>query len=250
MTETKLWFEKEQGSKKARDRLIEFYLPLVTAIAKNIVKELSIKCLDIEELVSFGMEGLIYAVDNFDPSRGLKFITYALPRIRGSIFDGLRKLDFLPRSARDKADLLLKKEEELAKKLSRKPTQYELAQDTSYSMKNVFLYSKTRNSIVSLNAVHEIDDDTYTLAELIAEKNPALNPEATLEKKEKIKVILDAIQSLPPKNKIVIALHYLDGFKFKDIGKMLGVTESRVSQLHSSGLSIIRKNLKEKEIHF
>ncbi|MGB9561723.1 MAG: sigma-70 family RNA polymerase sigma factor [bacterium] len=246
MDEKRLWFEKSRGSLAARNKLIEFYLPLVRAIARNIRNELPIISLEIDDLISFGIPGLIYSVDNFDQSRGLKFITYALPRIRGSILDELRKLDFLPRSARDKADYILRKEEELAQRLGRKPTQTEIAENSNLPVSSIHLYSKQRNSFLFFSDQVNEDDNSIPLSESLPNPNPCSSPEKFVERKEELETLFKAIQNLPPKNKIVIALHYIEGYKFNEIGKMLGVTESRVSQLHSTGIALIKNFFKEK----
>jgi|YelNatPaOPRAMG01_1025707.scaffolds.fasta_scaffold54934_1 RNA polymerase sigma factor for flagellar operon FliA len=247
MREKELWEKKKAGSKLAREKLVELYLPLVRAIARKIKKSLPGSCPDIEELESSGMVGLVYAIDNFDPDRGLKFITYALPRIRGAILDELRKLDFLPRSARERANIIQKEQEELTQKLSRVPSQTEIASRTSIPVETIYIYSKERNTHISLDAPLPGEDEGTSVSDTLSSEENQKDPLRILTKNEIQMNLLKALDSLPPRDKIVLALHYIEGFHFKEISRMLGLTESRVSQIHSRGLAEL-KNIIEKVV--
>jgi len=215
--------------KKDKEKLVVKYLPLV----KYVVDRLSVSSLpqvSQEDLISSGVIGLLKALESFDPSRGVKFKTYALTRIKGAIMDELRRLDWIPRSLRQKATLLEKTYLSLERKLGRFPTDEELLKELNISEKELLqLYSVNHLSCISLEGASQ--DDNISLKEKVVYTSEE-NLIEILEKKETKKILKDALEKLPEREKKIIILYYYEGLTLKEIGKVLGISESRVSQIH------------------
>ncbi len=233
--------------KNEKEKLVIRYLPLV----KYVVDRLPVSFLpqvSREDLISSGVIGLLKAMESFDPSRGVKFKTYALTRIKGAIMDELRRLDWVPRSLRKKADILEETFISLERKLGRTPTDKEIAEELNISEGDLYkLYTQVNHfSWVSLE---QTDEKKKSFREKVASVE-AENPLDVLEKEELKEILRRALENLSPRERMVIILYYYEELTFKEIGQLLGVSESRVCQIHGrvilklkSVLNKLRKNL-------
>src|SRR5207302_6493553 len=233
-----LWREfKSTASPAARERLILHYAPLVKYVAGRVATGLP-ATVEQADLVSYGMFGLIDALDKFDLERAIKFETYAIPRIKGAIIDELRAMDWVPRSVRFKAREIEKASSELESKLKRSPTEAEMADHLGIS-KGELHETVTQISFVSVMALDEVvavgDDrsEGVTLLDTLAD---AGDPTSGLEGQETRGMLAAAINSLSEREKIVVTLYYFEGMTLAEIGEILGVTESRVCQIHTKAV--------------
>lgn len=229
-----------------REEMIIKYIPYVKYIASRLI------CgkppgVEQEDLVSFGIIGLIDAIEKFDVSKGLKFETYATLRIRGSIIDELRKISWISKSAFSKLSQLNQAREFLENKLNRDPKDSEIAEHMGITVKEVRNIQTYVNyvSTVSLDEViFKLDDDDIQFKNMLEdEKSP--QPQKILEENEKVEMLKKAIEMLNEKDKLVLNLYYYDKLTLKEIGKILEISESRVSQLHSRAIIRVRENMKK-----
>jgi RNA polymerase sigma factor for flagellar operon FliA len=225
-----------------RDAAIEQYAPLV----KYVVGRLAIglpAILDYEDILSYGTIGLIEALDRYDDSKGVKFETYAISRIRGSIIDALRALDRLPRSVRQKAKKLEQVTVELTRSLGREPTEDELA--TAMGMTQA-QYSKTLVDsswvTVSLDGLLSRDDGNDSPTEVPSDSEDD-DFTQRLEKRQLLESLTGAVKSLPEREWLIVSLYYKDEMTMKEIARILDISESRVCQLHGRALSRLRARL-------
>jgi RNA polymerase sigma factor FliA len=245
-----LWQEyKKDGAPEARERLIIHYSPLVKFVAGRVAAGLP-QSIEQADLVSYGIFGLIDAIDKFDPARGFKFETYAISRIKGAIIDELRSIDWVPRSVRAKARSVEKAYSKLENVLHRTPTDAELATELKMSedeLHTVF----NQISFVGLVALDEMlsvggeRGDSTTLGETIADRGEG--PVAAFEVEEMRQLLADAINRMGDREKIVLTLYYYEGLTLAEIGEVLGVTESRVCQIHTKAVLQLRSKLTEPE---
>ncbi|MDR2143124.1 MAG: RNA polymerase sigma factor WhiG, partial [Treponema sp.] len=202
--------------------------------------------IEFDDLVGFGVFGLLDAIEKFDPEKNVKFKTYAVTRIRGAIFDELRLLDWVPRSVRQKTREVEEAIGSLEAQLGRTATDQEIAQslgmDEGEFVKTMMKISGT--SILSLNDVWFSGDenDKVSIGDSI-ESPSSLNPDVIVEKNEIRRVIADAISELPDKEKKILVLYYYEDLTLREIGEVLEVTESRVSQLHTKAILRLRSKL-------
>lgn len=239
---------KEEGDPKARDRLILMYAPLVKYVAGRMGTNFP-SHVDESDLISYGLLGLIGAIERFDLSRNIKFETYAITRIKGSILDELRSLDWVPRSVRSVARQIERSSASLENKLHRAPTDEELAKDLNLSMRE-FHDALTRISSSSIVALEELWTISSTGTESVAlidtiEDRQSKDPAAVVDVTEVKERLAQAIANLPEREKIVIALYYYEALTLREIGDVLGVTESRVSQLHTKAILRLKGRLKD-----
>jgi RNA polymerase sigma factor for flagellar operon FliA len=242
-----LWQEfKETGSPEARERLILHYSPLVKYVAGRVGSNLPSN-VEQADLISYGFFGLIDAISKFDPGRNIKFETYAIPRVRGAIIDELRALDWVPRSVRSKARQLERTYSRLEGKLKRAPTDEEVAEEVGISVGELqaTLLDISQTSIVALDDVRNVGDkgDTITLMETIEDKR-AEEPGDGIELAELKSLLVEAIGDLPDKEKQVISLYYYNNLTLKEIGDIMGVTESRICQMHARAVLRLRSKLR------
>ena len=244
-----LWsmFAADRDNFELRERLIVAYLPLVKQVMRTIVNRLPVQ-LDHDDLESQGVLGLIDAVSRFDPSRGVQFQTYASLRIRGHILDSLREMDTLPRTARRRAREIQDALSALWVKLSRAPTDEETAAQVGLSMAEYRgAIADASLAIVSLDdPLARFEEDSVVLGDLVADDTQTSDErmmEADLRKQ-----LLDAVASLPEREKQIIALYYYEELTLKEIGRVLGVTESRACQMHGKAVLTLRAFLAAKEI--
>lgn len=231
---------------ESRQEKIIAYLPLVKYIASRIVIG-KMSPVDLDDLVSFGVIGLIDAIDKFDTEKGVKFETYASLRIKGAIIDELRKLSWMPRSALSKITRLNEVKDELKEKLGREPNSSELAAGLEVPVSDLRKIENYVNylSVVSLEEViFQSDDDEIFLSATIEDvKSP--RPENMMEEKEKFEMLKKSIDMLDEKDKLVLNLYYYEKLTLKEIGHVLDISESRVSQIHSRVILRLRDNLKK-----
>ncbi|WP_318663468.1 RNA polymerase sigma factor WhiG [Treponema sp.] len=245
-TEDELWLEyKKTKSPQLRDKFIRQYMPLVKYVAGKLAVGMP-GSVEFDDLVGFGQFGLLDAIEKFDPGKNVKFKTYAVTRIRGAIFDELRQLDWVPRSVRQKSREIEDTIVDLESKLGRTATDAEIAEKMGVSeseyQQTVMKVSGT--SVLSLNDVWYSgnDNDHMSIGDSI-ESPSSLNPDVIVEREEIRKVIVEAINELPEKEKMVIVLYYHEDLTFKEIGQVLEVSESRISQLHTRANLRLRAKL-------
>lgn len=238
---------KHDGDASAREQLILNYSPLVKFVAGRVATGLP-NTVESADLISYGLFGLIDALEKYEPGRGIKFETYAISRIRGAIIDELRALDWVPRSVRSRARDVEKAIVSLEAKLMRSPEDSEIALELGISEKELqeFYTKLSYTSVVSFEdlwAPSNDQDDRGSAAATIADEN-AENPVESFESEETRDILADAIEKLPERERTVIGLYYYEGLALKEIGQVLGVTESRVSQLHTKAVLRLRGKLR------
>jgi RNA polymerase sigma factor for flagellar operon FliA len=229
-----------------RDQLIMQYAPLVKyVVGRTAVASSSI--LDAEDLLGFGTVGLIDAVSRFDPTRGVKFETYALQRIRGSIIDSFRKLDIVPRSARRRAREIESAHAHLQQTLGREPDDDEVANHLGLSRDGLNrALQEASCAILSMERpLAMLDgDDSLTLADTIEDES-ATAPQSEIERTEERDALVLAVQTLNERDRLVITLYYYEELTLREISEILGVTESRVCQLHARAITRLRASLRQ-----
>jgi RNA polymerase sigma factor for flagellar operon FliA len=244
-----MWVEyKSSGSQDARDKLILHYSPLVKYVAGRVAVGLPAN-IEQADLISYGIFGLIDAIDKYELTRGIKFETYAISRIRGAIIDELRAIDWVPRSVRFKAREVEKAYTTLENRLKRPPSDAEIAEEMGVSLDELNnIYSQL--STVSLVALDELmtvegqKGDRLSLVETL-EDTRATSPIEAFETEEMKGILTDAINRLPEREKIVITLYYYEGLTLAQIGQVLGVTESRICQMHTKAVLALRGKISE-----
>lgn len=246
MTEEEVWKEfKDTGSPRLREAIIVQYAPLVKYVAGKLAVNMPSN-VDFDDLVGYGTFGLIDAVNKFSLDKAVKFKTYAVTRIRGSIFDELRSLDWVPRSVRQKAKEVDSTVQILESHLGRSATEEEIADYMNVSVQDFrkTLLKISGTSLLSLNELWNTGNDNDKVSIQDSIESPAgLQPDVIIEKEEIKRVIAGAITELPEKEKQVLVLYYYEELTLKEIGKILEVTESRVSQLHTRAIVRLRGKL-------
>jgi RNA polymerase sigma factor for flagellar operon FliA len=241
-----LWLEFRRTKDKAlRDRLILTYAPLVKYVAGRLGSGLPAH-VDEGDLVSYGLLGLIGAIERYDPERDIKFETYAMARIKGAIIDELRALDWVPRSVRSRAREIERAITELEARLGRAPTDEEIAGKIGLSVEELedSLTDISRSSIAALDELwsSSTEGDQISLMDTI-EDTSGPRPAEALDETEMREALADAIARLPEREKLVVTLYYYEELTLREIGEVLGVTESRVSQLHTKAVLRLKARL-------
>ena len=244
---TKLWRSyKRTHSIALREQLIMRYLYLVKYVAGRVAISLPPN-VEFGDLVSYGILGLFDAIEKFDPDHGNKFETYAVSRVRGTIMDELRKLDWAPRLLRKRARELERKNQQLEERLGRSPTDDELAKSMCISRGSLRrLHTElSSTTFLSLDEVWQNDDGNKPISRLQTIEDSLVNNQFMFVYQNEVKELLaKAIDELPDKEKLVIILYYYENLTLKEIGAVLNVSESRVCQIHTKVVLRLRGMLK------
>lgn len=238
--------EAQRGTLSERDELIVSHLPLVKYLVKRIAVNLP-SYLDEDDLISVAVIGLITSAERFEPSRGVRFKTFAEQRIKGTIYDELRSQDWFSRSVREKYKRLEKTIMALSHKLGRDPNGEEIAETLGMEMEEYYEMLAEVHSYAFMSLDESWQDDegnTVSLLDLI-EDSSACNAQNHLIKKQLVESMGSAIDALPEKERLVVTLYYYEELNLKEIGEILGLTESRISQLHSQAIMRLRSKLKQ-----
>lgn len=224
---------RESGDQEVRNRLVLRYSPLVKYVAGRLRSGLPAS-VEMADLLSDGMLGLMDAIDKFDAGRGLQFQTYAVPRIRGAILDGLRATDWVPRGVRSKIRAIEQAQVVLEHRLGRTPNDREIAAELAISVAELReLYSKAAHTGVAYLDEIGMGDDLA----------PAIHLDT--EDQEMRSALVQAIRQLPERDQVIVTLYYFEQLTLVEIGQVLGVSESRVSQLHTRCAMSLRSKLLE-----
>jgi len=226
-----------------REEFVKKHIPLVKYIASRVIIGKT-KYVEYEDLISYGMLGLMDALGKYDSTKGMKFSSYASIRIKGAMIDELRRKSPISKGAMDKLNRYNEAIERLQKRLYREPINHEIAKELGITINEVAGIENNINyiSIVSLEDLIFSDDDDMPLSGTIKDdRSPS--PERALEEKEQIEYLALGLENLKEKDKMVLTLYYYEGFTLKEIGNILSVSESRVCQLHSRALVNLRKAL-------
>jgi len=244
--EVVLWQQyQDTRDSRIRDHLVEQYAPLVKYVAGKVAANLP-SSVEYDDLVGYGVFGLFDAIDKFDPEKHVKFKTYAVTRIRGAMYDHLREMDWVPRSVRQKAKEIEQAVMILEARLGRPASDSEIAcsmnlceEEFSHLMSKI-----SSTAILSLNDIWNsgTDSEKMCIGESI-ESPRVLNPDSSVEKEEIRRVIKQAINELPEKEKKVLVLYYYENLTLREIGQILDVTESRISQLHTKAIIRLKAKL-------
>ena len=240
MEEQSLWHRyKKNNDQKSKNLLIEKYIELVKIIAGRLYNSYGTN-VEYEDLVSYGIFGLLDAIEKFDIDKKVKFKTYASIRIRGAIIDQLRSLDWVPRSVRQKSKQLEETSRKLENELGRNPTDIEIAKELNISLKELSNMLQQVNSF-NIISLEETIYEYNTIDHLEYEEENS--PENILSNKEIYETLEYNIENLPERERQVISLYYYDELTYKEIGQILNVSESRVSQLHSKAINKLKSKL-------
>jgi len=222
---------KSTGDLELRNRLVMQYAPLVKYVAGRVGSGLP-EWADRASLTSDGVIGLMDAISKFEPNRGLQFQTYAVSRIRGAIIDGLRAADWVPRSVRNMIRDVERARAALETRLGKSPTETEIAQEMHITVRELRdIYTKaSHTSVASVDELSEVGDLPF------ASGDP-------FEDEETRDALMAAVEGLPERDRIIVALYYFEGFTLAEIGQVLRVTESRISQLHSKTTALLKARL-------
>lgn len=233
---------RDQG---LRDRLVLHYAPLVKYVAGRVGTGLP-GHVEVSDLIQSGIFGLVDAIEKFEPERGLKFETYAMQRIRGAILDDLRAQDWVPRSVRSRARDVERALERLEVRLQRTATDVELAQELGLTGDELRdLYAQLQmTSVVALDDLIGVGSASATLAESLPDDR-AEDPVAAMVDRDSRRQLAEAVKRLSDRDRIVVTLYYFENLTLAEIGKVLGVTESRVCQLHTRAVLRLRSKLTE-----
>ena len=238
---------KSEADPASRERLILQYSPLVKYVAGRVSVGLP-ATIEHADLVSYGMFGLIDAIEKFDLAKGVKFETYAISRIKGAIIDELRSIDWIPRSVRSKAREVEKALTALEVKLRRTPTEEELAAELDMGIKEL-RQVLTQVSLVSVVALDESfageDAERQALVDTLQDPK-APDPESSYEDVEMRAMLAEALNRMSEREKTVLVLYYFEGMTLAQIGQVLGVTESRVCQMHTKAVLGLRAKMSDR----
>lgn len=239
-----VWTEyKTAPTEDIRNVLVERYLPLVRYVAERLATTLP-SFVEVDDLASMGIFGLLDAIERFDPNLGVKFKTYAMNRIRGSILDELRSLDWVPRLVRIKASKIEKCCQELQREFGREPTFYEMSQrlgmgfDEYHSM----IEGASATAIISLSEEWTDQEDNHgnRKIDLIEDPNPSGMPLHEVQLRNIREVIA---HHLSEKERIIVTLYYYEGLSMKEIARVLNLTESRICQIHGKVVERLKEQL-------
>jgi RNA polymerase sigma factor for flagellar operon FliA len=233
---------------QVRQDLLNHYIPLVRNVAGRMALGFP-KSVELNDLISTGMIGLIEALKNFDPERGVKFETFAVPRIRGAILDELRSLDWVPRSTRAKAREIDRSTVRLENKLGRVPTESELAADMKISPAELLaaLEDVSGTTLLSLDELVYREEDNRQVPRVETLEAPRADSVlGDIERQELRAYLINAISNLSEQEKLVIALYYYEELTLREIGEVMSISESRVSQIHTKSVGKLRQMVRDR----
>ena len=246
-----LWteFKQDQDNQELRNRLVEIYLPLVKYNGERIWSRLP-EGVELDDLISAGVFGLMDAIDAFDLSRGVKFETYCVPRIRGAMLDELRTMDWVPRLVRSKASKLNEALKSLEARLGRQPTEIELSSEMQISVPELEKMMMDANAVnlISLNKKWYETDSYKDVREIdILEDKKGEDPTRRIQKADLMRLVT---KGLNRNERLIIILYYYEELTMKEIGATLDLSESRVSQMHSSIVDRLKNQLGRRRPEF
>ncbi|MFO7260945.1 MAG: FliA/WhiG family RNA polymerase sigma factor [bacterium] len=243
--DAELWLAyRRTGDPAIRNRLLSRNLGLVYHVARRMIRTLSTD-VELDELISSGSMGLLNAVESYDPDRGVAFSTYAAQRIRGAILDDLRSRDPVSRAARQKLRALETARESLTEALARPPADHELAERLGITVEELWRWQAAATEPVHVpldEPLPDGDTETALRAELVPDEEGE-DIETTLDRDQELDLVRDEILRLPERERVVLSLYYFEELKLHEIGRLLGLTESRVSQIRSKALETLRRRL-------
>src|SRR5258708_7421357 len=242
---------KGDGDERARERLVVAYSPLVKYVSGRMASGLPAHVEEADH-ISYGLGGLISAIERFELEREIKFETYAITRIKGAIIDELRSLDWVPRSVRARARAIERANTKLENKLQRAPTDEEMAKELEMTVGDFqdALLQISNSTVAALDELWTVSDasgDQVSLLDTLQDPG-APDPAAVMDATDLKDRIADAIARLPEREKLVVALYYYENLTLREIGEVLGVTESRVSQLHTKAVLRLRGRMSDENL--
>ena len=224
-----------------KEKLILHYAPLVKYVAGRLLVHIG-QHVEYDDLVGYGIFGLIDAIDKFDNAKGVKFETYASFRIRGAIIDHIRRMDWVPRTLRQKNKQMEQVYNQLEDELGRQPTENELAEKLNMSLQETQDLIK-KSSVLSLVSLDDYMEQNYESAFTSLVANRVDSPEEQTERQERKEMLADAISKLSEKEKLVVTLYYFEDLTLKEISSIMKVSESRVSQIHTKAITRLQGKL-------
>ncbi|MDD3594464.1 MAG: FliA/WhiG family RNA polymerase sigma factor [Candidatus Gastranaerophilales bacterium] len=240
-----LWIEyiKDKSNKKAKDTLVVQYIYLIKYVVGRMRVSLP-SSIASEDIASFGIEGLINAIERYSLDKNTRFETYALTRIRGEIIDKIREQDWVPRAVRRKQKEINAVIQIMQKELKRPPTEEELAQRMEMPIQKIREIIKEAGSdiVISLNATRDASDQSSEIIDNI-EDTKSINPLDKLEEKDAKKDLIRGLSKLPERERVVLTLYYNQNMTFKEIGEALKISESRACQVHAQSIMKLRNIL-------
>jgi RNA polymerase sigma factor for flagellar operon FliA len=242
-------YKRDPSNKDLRNRLVEHYLPLVRYNGERIWSRLP-EGVDLDDLISAGVFGLMDAIDAFDMSRGVKFETYCVPRIRGAMLDELRTMDWVPRLVRSKASKLNEAVKKLEARLGRHPSEQELAEELGLSVPELERMMVEANAVnlISLNKKWYETDSYKDVREIdILEDKKSEDPTRRIQRNDLMRLVT---KGLNRNERLIIILYYYEELTMKEIGATLDLSESRVSQMHSSIVQRLQHQLRRRRPEF
>jgi len=248
---SQLWkeFKSRPTDRELRNRLVEQYVPLVRYHGERVWSRLP-QGVDVDDLISAGIFGLMDAIDAFDLERGVKFETYCVPRIRGAMLDELRNTDWVPRLVRSRARKLAEATKTLEDQLGRRPTDHELASHLEISLSDVekMMLDAKAISLISLNKKWSETDGAKEIGEIdILEDERGEDPTRRVQRNDLMRLVT---KGLNRKERLIIILYYYEELTMKEVGATLDLSESRVSQMHSSLVERLQTQLRERRNEF
>ena len=236
-----LWQQYKTNAKpKLRQAIILRYIGLVKYVVRKMIRNFP-QAMEEKDLYHIGILGLVEALERFNLDYGIKFETYAIPRIKGSIIDELRKLDWIPRSLRSKSTSYKEKTIELEQKFGGAYTDSEVAHGLGIDVDELHNWKKNIYNINILSLDKPIDENNKQNLYGMIDFDENVSPEYKMEEEEMKRILLKAIKKLPEKTRLAITLYYYEKLTFKEIGKILNVSESRISQIHSETMVKLKK---------
>lgn len=240
-----LWNEylKDKNNKKVRDALIVQYIYLIRYVVGRVKVTLPVT-ISVEDITGYGVEGLIDAIERYSIQKNTRFETYALIRIRGSIIDKIRSQDFLPRSLRLKIKQIKNAQEALKQELGRMPTTSEVANYLDMEPEKVTKILSEDLTVTSIYDKKGSAEDSVEIIDTISDVNK-LNPQEQMEEKNVKEDLERALKRLPERERVIMVLYYQENMTLKEIGDTIGMSESRVCQLHAQGIMKLKNILSE-----